>query len=152
MPDSVIVRQRSNFDTQFFALDPQAPEDEVYYPAQQIHSLTPYGMMLAGLGSCTALVIHTYAQNHGIPVDEVEIRLTYKRNFKEDCQNCEGIEKYEEQIVEEITCRGNFNQEIQGKLLRIAHACPIYKMYQSGIEIQSYYREQMQNQFQAINP
>jgi len=28
-----------------------------------------------GLGSCTATVLHTYAQHHGVDLREVELRL-----------------------------------------------------------------------------
>ena len=136
MAENVIVRQNRRFETHVLAADPE----EVTASPQAVthlHALTPYGMMLAGLGTCTALVVHTYAQHHGVALDDVEIRLEYRRKFREDCENCESIDRYTEQITEEIQFTGDLSDAEREKLFRIAHQCPIYKMYRSGIDVAS---------------
>ena len=136
--EKVIVRQDKHFGTGFWAKDPDQPDVEEYQPVHHIHDLTPYGMLLASLGSCTAIVLHTYAQHHGVDLQEVELRLEYKGVFDEDCENCEEIEEYEEQISEEIVLVGDLAVGEREKLLHIAHQCPIYKMLKDGMELGSY--------------
>jgi uncharacterized OsmC-like protein len=102
---------------------------------EMLHELTPYGMMLVSLGICTAMVVNTFAQNNNYPLDEVRIKLQYERKFKEDCENCTGIDRDEEAVFEEIEFHGTLSEQQHSRLSQVAHLCPIYKMYKGGIEI-----------------
>jgi putative redox protein len=135
--EKVVVRQNRQFEIGFWAMDPEDPESEELHQVDHIHQLTPYGMLLASLGSCTAIVLHTYSQHHDVDLQEVELQVSYARVFKEDCDNCEEIERYDERIYEEIQLDGGFSSAERDKLLHIAHQCSIYKMLQSGIQIES---------------
>ncbi|MDX1663141.1 MAG: OsmC family protein [Candidatus Promineifilaceae bacterium] len=137
MAETVIVRQNQNFETEFLALAPEQGIDGQPNPVSHVHGLTPYGMMLAGLGACTAIVLHTYARNHNLPLHNVEIRLEYARHFQEDCENCEDIDEYREEITEAIHLGGELTYQQREKLYKIAHYCPIYKMYTDGIPVKS---------------
>lgn len=88
MSEKVIVRQNSKFETEFFASDPESGKQ---HHVDHVNDLTPYGMLLASLGTCTTVLLHTYAKNHGIKLDEAEITLRYERVFRDDCRNCEEI-------------------------------------------------------------
>jgi putative redox protein len=137
MGERVIVRQNSRFETEFLALDPHDPKAHALEPVDQIHQMTPYGMLLAGLGACTAIVLHTYAQHHGVALNEVELDLEYNRVFADDCQDCVGIEEYREQIAEKIALIGDFAPDEKQKLFLISRHCPIHKMLSHGIEVRS---------------
>ena len=80
-------------------------------PVDHILALAPYGMLLTSLGTCTAIVLHTYAQHHGMDLREVELRLAYERNFDQDCEHCEHIGQYEEHIEEELLPIGDLTPE-----------------------------------------
>jgi len=142
MGESVIVRQNSQFQTQVLASDPHDPDAGQFHPVEAIHNLTPYGMLLAGLGSCTAVVIHTYAQHHGVDVQEVELRLRYDRIFADDCEECESIQEYVEQIEEEILLIGNLTPAERRRLYMVSKHCPIHKMLTRGIEVKSRLEEE----------
>lgn len=137
MSEKVIVRQNSRFETGFWAVDPNLPDSDDFEPVEHLHELTPYGMLLASLANCTAQVVHAYAHNHNIPLREVELREVYHRSYREDCDNCEDIDRYEEHIEEQIAFQGEFKEETREKLFKIAHQCPIMKMLETGIEIES---------------
>lgn len=137
MAEKVIVRQNRLFETEILAQDPHDPDAEEFEPVAAIHHLTPYGMLLAGLGSCTTIVLHTYAQYHDVPLDEVEITLSYDRTFAEDCENCEEIDKYTEQISEEMHLIGDLTPAEKKKLHVISRHCPIHQMLLHGIEVHS---------------
>lgn len=137
MADHVIVRQDGEFRTRFFSeqeiKDGKGKMEEVAH----IHQLNPYSMMLASLGSCTAIVLNTYAQYHQLKLNDVEIELNYNRNYQQDCETCEEVGNYTEEITEEMKLNGDLKPEERKKLMHIAHACPIYKMFKEGISIQT---------------
>ncbi len=137
MSEKVIIRQTRDYETGFMALDPDAPASDRPRPVSNINELTPYGMVLAGLGTCTAFVVNTYAEHHGIAVDAVELKLDYRRTFKEDCEHCEEIDRYEDQINMAVSFEGNLTPEEQEKLFKISLHCPVHKMLKSGITVKS---------------
>lgn len=141
MAERVIVRQNSEFETEILAVDPHVPDDE-FQPVEHIHQLTPYGMLLAGLASCTAIVLHTYAQYHGVDLQEVELHAQYDRVFADDCEDCEGIDEYKEQIEEEIVLTGDLTPKQRMRLYTISKQCPIHKILQHGIEVHSHLLEE----------
>jgi putative redox protein len=72
-----------------------------------------------------------------VPLKEVTIDLRYERVFHEDCENCEEIERYEEQIEEQIAFEGDLSDRQRDKLLHIAHQCSIRKILEDGLKIES---------------
>lgn len=136
MSERVIMRQKANFDTELLAGDPHADSDELQ-PVEHVFAMSPYGMLLASLAGCTAVLLTTYAQNHSLPLEEVELRLKFDRVFADDCENCEQIDEYREIIAEEIIFRGDLTADQRQKLLAISRHCPIHKMVHSGIEVRS---------------
>jgi len=134
MAEKIIVRQTGRFETEFFAEDPERPA--AVYPVEGLHELTPYGMLLAGLASCTSIILHTYAQHHGIKLDHVEAVARYERTFREDCVRCEEIDRMEEHIILDLKLYGELSHEQNEKLFKIALKCPIHKMLKTGVKLQ----------------
>jgi len=137
MSERIIIRQDREFETTILAPDPRQPDSDDLVEAVHIYQLSPYGMMLSGLGSCTCIVLHTFSQHHGIDLESVEIRLRYDRDYKKDCTDCEATEKYDEVIQKEFVFSGNLSDQDREKLLRVARYCPIYKILKNGIHIES---------------
>jgi uncharacterized OsmC-like protein len=137
MADRVIVKQDADFRTQFWAETEEGSAKGKMESVEHVHQLNPYSMMLSSLGSCTAIVLNTYAQYHHLALQEVEIHLQYNRNYQKDCETCEEVGNYTEEVTEEILLKGKLSEEERQKLLHIAHACPIYKMFKEGIPIKT---------------
>lgn len=137
MGEKVIIRQDNEFRTEIHAAIQHGPEAGEIRPVGHLHELTPYGMLLVSLGTCTGIVLHTYSQNHGLHLEEVGIRLRYDRVFRDDCENCERIERYEEQFEEEIALTGDLTEEEREKLFHIAHQCSVYKILKDGATVSS---------------
>ncbi len=135
MAERVIVKQDRQFRTQFSVADPEDVQSNIFETVEDIHQLTPYGMLLSSLASCTALVVHTYAQNHDIKLQEIELHMSYQRVFREDCEDCDEEREYVEEISERILLEGDLSSAEREKLLRVAHFCPIHKMMNDGVVI-----------------
>ena len=125
--EEVIIRQQRDFRLEARARGEQGEME----PVSSLGDLTPYGMLLAGLGSCTTVVLHTYAQSHGIELSRAEVRLRYERDFKEDCENCEDIDRYEERIRVRAAFEGELSKQDREKLERGARLCSIHKITES---------------------
>jgi uncharacterized OsmC-like protein len=70
-------------------------------------------------------------------VDVVELKLEYQRTFKDDCANCEKIDKYEEQITMTVGFEGKLTAQERDKLFKISMHCPVHKMLKSGITVKA---------------
>jgi len=137
MSEKLVLRQKIDSETEIWAADPHDPESEELKPVEHVFGLSPYGMLLASLAGCTAVLLTTYAQNHQIGLQEVELRLDFARVFEEDCQHCEDTDEYEKVIEEEIVFKGDLTPAQREKLLAISRHCPIHRMVQDGIEVRS---------------
>ena len=137
MTERVIVIQNNKFEIEFKATDPHESDSEKFHSVMHINELTPYTMLLSSVGSCTAIVLHTYAQNHGVNLQEVELHLQYERDFPDDKEDTNSSRSYEEKIEETLKFRGDLSDQDRQKLFRVAKQCSIHKMLESGIEINS---------------
>jgi len=138
MGEHVVVRQDRDFVTDILAADPHATESEELHEVHEVHELTPYGMLMTSLASCTGIVLHTYAQHHGIDLQEVSFDLHYDRIFADDCADCEDIETYREHIDEAISLSGDLTDRERDRLYAVSHHCPIYKILTGGMEVDSH--------------
>lgn len=134
MTEKVRIRLDDQFRLEIETVDPHEDDGE-FHPVIKIHDLSPYGMMLAGVGSCTAMVVMTYANNHNLPLDRVNLKIVYDRDFAEDCEQCEDIDEYEDFILETITFEGDVSESTEDKLRQIAHQCPLEIMVEQGVKI-----------------
>jgi uncharacterized OsmC-like protein len=142
MTERLILRQNNRLETEFLSADPHNPESAEFQSTTHLYELTPYGMFLAGLAGCTSIILHTYAQNHGIDLQKVELRLTYERLFEEDCEPCVEKEPYTEQIDEEILLVGTLDERDREKLFLVSKQCPLHKIVEDGTEVNSYLVEE----------
>ena len=135
MAEIVVVRQNSKFETEFLAADTEAQDKagRDLHPVHAIHELSPYGLLLVGLGACTAILLHSYAQNHNVKLQEVEMRMTYGRVFATDCKECEETDKYTEGIDAEVGFVGELSPAERNKLFLISQHCPVHKILHNGI-------------------
>lgn len=137
MTERVIVIQNNKFEIEFQTTDPHDHDSDEFHPVIHIHKLSPYTMLLSSVGSCTSIVLHTYAQNHDVDLREVELHLQYRRDLQDDREDANSGGRYEEKIDEALILRGDLNDQDRQKLFRVAQQCSIHKMLEAGIEISS---------------
>jgi len=135
MSERIIVRQNRRLEVEILAAETEGERAGEMRAVGSIHELTPYGLLLAGLGTCTAVVVHTYARSHDVSLERVEVVVEYTRDFQEDCEHCEEIEDYEEAILEEVRFEGSLDGEERDTLERVAGLCSIRKMLESGVPV-----------------
>jgi putative redox protein len=91
---------------------------------------SPYSLLLAALGACTAMTLKLYIEHKKLPITDVEVLLTFDRIYIDDCESCSqsGHEKDEkvQHISRLIYVTGEVTEEQKQRLLYIAGRCPVH--------------------------
>ena len=137
MSERVVIYQDRSFRTEFKAADPHEEDSDQVENVLHLHELTPYGMLLASVGSCTAIVVNSYARNHDIPLKGVTVDASYDRVFAEDCDDCDPENEYEEIIRESVDFEGDLDEKQLKRLHQVAKACSVRRLLETGIRVKT---------------
>lgn len=96
---------------------------------------SPYDLLLAGLGACTAMTIRIYADLKQLPLDTVTVRLRHEKVHAQDCAECETREGKIDRIEREIELAGGLDEAQRVRLLEIANKCPVHRTLRSEVWI-----------------
>ena len=96
---------------------------------------TPYDLLLAGLGACTAITVRMYAERKGWPLRHITVRLHHRRIHATDCVDCETKIGQLDHIERELQFDGELTEEQRARLLDIAERCPVHRMLHSEVHI-----------------
>ena len=97
----------------------------------------PYELLLASLGSCTAITLRMYADRKGFPLTRVTVRLRHDRIHAEDCARCETERGLLSRITREIELDGDLDDDQRARLMLIADKCPVHRTLSSEIVIET---------------
>ena len=94
---------------------------------------TPYDLLLAGLGACTAITVRMYADRKGWPLRQTTVRLRHQRIHAKDCADCETRTGQMDQIERELQFEGELTDSQRARLLDIAERCPVHRTLHSEV-------------------
>jgi uncharacterized OsmC-like protein/fermentation-respiration switch protein FrsA (DUF1100 family) len=98
---------------------------------------SPYDLLLAALGTCTAMTVRLYADHKSLPLDRVSVALTHAKIHAADCESCETKEGKIDRIDRTITFDGQLDDAQRARLLEIADKCPVHRTLTSEIDIRT---------------
>jgi len=99
--------------------------------------MTPYELLLAGLGACTSMTMKMYADRKGIALKNARVHLHHTKVHAEDCEACETTDGKVDKIEKSIFLSGDLSPEDRTKLLEIAEKCPVNRTLKSEIWVTS---------------
>ena len=95
---------------------------------------TPYDLLVAALGSCTAITIRMYANHKKIDLQEVKVHLTREKRHAADAEVLDESSKIEFiDLALELT--GDLTEEQRQRILEIAHKCPVHRTLTQGLTV-----------------
>lgn len=92
---------------------------------------TPYDLVLAGLGACTAMTVRLYADAKALPLTRVAVELRHSKTYATDCAECETRDGKIDKIERVIMLEGELDDATKAKLLEIANKCPVHRTLHS---------------------
>jgi uncharacterized OsmC-like protein len=134
MPD-VIVRSLDNLRVQVDAGPHTLYADEPVDAGGDESGPDPYELLLGSLGACTAMTLHIYARRKGLPLEQVEVRLSHSREHDKDCQDCDEQPRRLDVITRALTLHGPLDAQQRARLLEIAQKCPVHRTLTGTIEV-----------------
>jgi uncharacterized OsmC-like protein len=101
---------------------------------------SPYELLLAALGACTAMTLKMYVERKKLPITDVEVSLTFDRIHIDDCESCVKEERLNDQEVQHISrliyVTGDVTEEQKERLLYIAGRCPVHVTLHSNPHVE----------------
>ncbi len=96
---------------------------------------TPYDLLLASLGACTAMTLRLYAARKAWPLERVSVQLKHERVHAADARDCESGRGMIAHIEIALDLEGPLTDEQQHRLLEIAERCPVHRTLLGKIQI-----------------
>lgn len=96
---------------------------------------TPYDLLVAGLGACTAMTLRMYADHKRWPLEAVTVALSHRKIHAEDCSTCKSEIGKLDQIRRRIKMFGPLDAEQRQRLMQIADRCPVHRTLHGEIEV-----------------
>ena len=111
---------------------------------------SPYDLLVAGLGACTAMTIRMYADLKQLPLEKVTVRLKHDKVHAQDCVECETREGKIDRIDREIELEGSLDEAQKAKLLEVANKCPVHRTLHSEVWIPTRLRSSVTSAPQGV--
>ncbi len=89
---------------------------------------TPYDLLSAGLGACTAMTLRLYARRQGIKLHRATVRVGHERQTES---------MPEDVFIRQIELDGDFTEEQRKRLMEIADRCPVHQTLQGGAAVRT---------------
>jgi putative redox protein len=99
---------------------------------------SPYELVSAGLGACTAMTMQMYARRKKWDLREVRVHLDHRKDYAEDMvhaadDNPPKIDHFN-RLIEMI---GDLDDTQRARLLEIADRCPVHRTLHGEIEVRT---------------
>ena len=92
---------------------------------------SPYELLNAALGACTAMTLEMYARRKKWDLKEVKVHLSYSKSYKQDCENCDQPNSKLDHFEKVLELEGNLTEEQKARLVEIANRCPVHRTLES---------------------
>ncbi|MEQ8773654.1 MAG: alpha/beta fold hydrolase, partial [Erythrobacter sp.] len=97
---------------------------------------TPYDLLLAALGTCTAMTMKMYADRKGWPFEGARIHLTHERDHRADCEKALDEHIRVEALSRAIEVLGDeLSEDQRARIVEIADKCPVHRTLEGELHI-----------------
>ncbi|MCG8436294.1 MAG: bifunctional alpha/beta hydrolase/OsmC family protein [Gammaproteobacteria bacterium] len=98
---------------------------------------SPYDLLAAALGACTAMTLRIYANHKKLPLEEIDVHIRHEKIHGRDCEECETKDAKIDRFERELSVSGNLTDEQKQRLLEIADRCPVHRTLHSEVNIKT---------------
>ncbi len=136
-PECVVTR--NDFDNRFLCTINAgghlllADEPATYGGTNQ--GTTPYGLLTAALGACTAMTLNLYARKKKLPVTRITVSAKHDKIHALDCEQCETRDGKVDQFDHTIAIEGDLSDDQRQRMLEIANMCPVHRTLHAEVSV-----------------
>ena len=134
---AVRLNQEDVFTTEIMVGQHQIIADEPESIGGNDFGPSPYDLVSAGLGACTAMTLHMYARRKKWDLKEVTVHLEHYKDYAKDLENIEGKKSKIDHFDKVLELEGDLDETQKKRLLEIADRCPVHRTLHSDIEIKT---------------
>ena len=138
MPEEGVVVQTGNgkFGTEVHTVSHRFVADEPISYGGDDTGPTPYDLLNAALGTCTAMTMKMYADRKKWPFEGTRIHVTHERDHAEDCGHILDENVQVQALNRKIEILGDsLDDEQRAKLIEIADKCPVHRTLEGHLHI-----------------
>ena len=140
MPNDGIVARTGHgrFGTEVHTVSHRFVADEPQSYGGDDSGPTPYDLLNAALGTCTAMTMKMYAAKKNWPLDGVEVRVSHERNHQDACDHGKAMDEGTQMqaLNRVITIFGEqLDDEQRGRLYEIADKCPVHRTLEGTLHV-----------------
>jgi uncharacterized OsmC-like protein/esterase/lipase len=99
---------------------------------------SPYELVTAGLGTCTAMTLQMYARRKKWDLQEVIVHLEHYKDYAKDMMDPDTQTSKIDHFDRHIELIGELDEDQRMKLLEIANKCPVHRTLLGEIGINTY--------------
>jgi len=99
---------------------------------------TPYDLLNAALGTCTAMTMKMYADRKNWPLEGITVEVRHERKHADECDHVEAMKqgKQLQALHRTITIEGDgLDDDQRAKLIEIADKCPVHKTLEGELHV-----------------
>lgn len=119
---------------QFIADEPESVGGNNFGPS-------PYDLLSASLGACTAMTLQMYAKRKKWPLEDVIVHVDHKKEYPQDSQHNENPKAKIDQFERRIELIGPLDETQKKRLLEIADKCPVHKTLHNPVTVDTIHVE-----------
>ena len=122
-----VALDRAHYETRVTAGSHTIIADEPLSAGGKNQGADPFELLLASVGSCTAITLRMYADRKAWPLEAIQINLTLAQEKDRSATL----------ITKQITLEGDLTDEQRRRLMQIADKCPTHLVLTRPVTIQS---------------
>lgn len=96
---------------------------------------TPYDLLNASLGACTAMTLQMYARRKKWDLQEVTVHLEHYKDYVADMQDVDNPKSKIDHFDRVLELEGDLSEEQKQRLLEIANRCPVHRTLHNDVKI-----------------
>lgn len=99
---------------------------------------TPYDLLNAALGTCTAMTMKMYADRKRWPLDGVTVHVTHERKHEAECDHVEAMQEGTQMqaLNRRIEVHGDdLDDDQRRRIIEIADKCPVHRTLEGTLHI-----------------
>ncbi len=98
---------------------------------------TPYDLLLASLGTCTAMTLRMYSNRKKWDLKDIKVHLSHGKEHALDCEKCEDEKSKIDTLSRIIEIKGDLDDTQRNRLLEIADRCPVHRTLAGQIQFRT---------------